>query len=127
MSFLQNPNVARSSVVQKQKFLRSKGLTETEIQIACDRAGVFTKDPSTIINMGIPHQPPVVPLRQSMQPTSLSTFQRVRDIVSSTALIAGLAYAVYMVYKVGRDKFSAKKFAQFLVILNEWKGFGLRK
>lgn len=77
--------------------------------------------------MGIAHQPPVLPLRQSMAATPLSTFQRVRDILSSTALIAGLAYAVYMVYKVGRNQFSAHKLAKFWMILNEWKIFGLRK
>lgn len=40
MNFLTNPNVQRSTLQQKQKFLRDKGLTEHEIQIACERAGI---------------------------------------------------------------------------------------
>lgn len=104
VTFLQNSNVARSTVVQKQTFLRSKGLTEDEIQVACERAGVFTKDPnsSTVINMGITHHPhPQHHHHQTPAVGSLvlSPLQKIKDILSSTALFAGVVYAIYVVYK----------------------------
>lgn len=58
IKFLNNPNVLRSAVGQKQAFLRSKGLTEDEIQLACERAGVFSREPiqqnhQTVISMDV--------------------------------------------------------------------------
>lgn len=93
---------------QKQKFLRSKGLTEDEIQIACERAGIFPTDPnSTVINMGISTTPNAsgMATQYSLSQTSAvvaqrSTLQYIREILSSTALIAGITYAVYLFYKV---------------------------
>lgn len=104
IKFLNNPNVMRSAINQKQSFLRSKGLTEEEIQLACERAGVFTKDPNiqsqTVISMGV--SPAAVPhpkagnyVIQSQQ----SWFGRVREILNSVALVSGLMYAVYLFYK----------------------------
>lgn len=89
-----------SALSQKQKFLRSKGLTETEIQLACERAGVFTMDPNansdqTIISIG-QHQKNYV-----VQPQT--TFGRIKEILSSIALVSGIAYAVYLFYKVVRN------------------------
>ncbi|KAJ6643829.1 Peroxisomal membrane protein PEX14 [Pseudolycoriella hygida] len=95
VQFLQNNNVQRTPLSQKQKFLRSKGLTEDEIQIACERAGVFSHDPnSTVINMGIS-----TPTTQYVVQQPLTTLQRIREILSSTALIAGFTYAIYLFYK----------------------------
>lgn len=106
MSFLQNPNVARSSIVQKENFLRSKGLSDEEIRLAFQQAGIFAKDPnSTIINMEIGHRPVVQQPSNSI--TSLSplyrtpetTLQKVYNIISSTAMVTGIVYAIYYVYK----------------------------
>jgi len=95
VQFLQNNNVQRNPLSQKQKFLRSKGLTENEIQIACERAGVFSHDPnSTVINMGIS-----TPTTQYVVQQPMTTLQRIREILSSTALIAGFTYAIYLFYK----------------------------
>lgn len=116
ITFLQNAGVKRNPLNQKQQFLRSKGLTEDEIQIACERAGVFGgsgADPTTVINMGIGtaaaaaaasdqrlhHHLHGIPLRS---PAAKSLLQHVRDVLSASALVAGVAYAVYMFYKVGR-------------------------
>lgn len=108
MSFLQNPNVSRSSLMQKEKFLRSKGLSDEEIQLAFQQAGIFTKDPnSTIINMEIGHRPSPPPIQSSNQSTTLSPFYRSPDtalqkfynIISSTAMVTGIVYAIYYVYK----------------------------
>lgn len=92
--------MARNSIVQKEKFLRSKGLSDEEIRLAFQQAGVFTKDPnSTIINMEIGHRPPnpvtLSPLYR--QPTT--TLQKIYNIISSTAMVTGVFYAIYYVYK----------------------------
>lgn len=78
--------------------MRSKGLTESEIQIACERAGVFTIDPnnpgdSTIISIGQHNKN-----YNSVVPKT--TFEKIKDILSSIALVSGIAYAVYLFYKV---------------------------
>ncbi|XP_031630134.1 peroxisomal membrane protein PEX14 isoform X2 [Contarinia nasturtii] len=104
VSFLQNPNVSRSSLMQKEKFLRSKGLSDEEIQLAFQQAGIFTKDPnSTIINMEIGHhrsppQPPtttLAPLYRSPE----TALQKFYNVISSTAMVTGIVYAIYYVYK----------------------------
>lgn len=110
VSFLQNPNVSRSSLMQKEHFLRSKGLRDDEIRLAFQQAGIFAKDPnSTIINMEIGHRPTATAaLAQSSN--SFATFvplyrtpetalQKAYNIISSTALVTGVVYAVYYVYK----------------------------
>lgn len=97
VNFLNNPNVLRSPLQQKQKFLRSKGLSEEEIQIACERAGCFSVDPnSTVINMGI-----TAPASNyQVVPTSkYTTLAKIKDTLSSIALVSGIAYAVYLFYK----------------------------
>lgn len=105
VSFLQNPNVARNSLMQKEKFLRSKGLSDEEVRLAFQQAGIFTKDPnSTIINMEIGHRSPT-----SIQPTSTpylpfyrspeTKLQKFYNIISSTAMVTGIVYAIYFMYK----------------------------
>lgn len=102
-SFLQNPNVARSSIAQKEKFLSSKGLTNEEIQLAFQQAGIFTKDPnSTIINMEIGHRS--APMQTPSATTALyrtpeTALQKIYNVISSTAMITGIMYAIYYVYK----------------------------
>lgn len=96
--------MARSSIVQKEKFLRSKGLSDEEIQLAFQQAGVFTKDPnSAIINMEIGHRAPPPSLQtQTMSPFYRSpetALQKIYNIVSSTAMVTGVIYAIYYVYK----------------------------
>lgn len=113
MAFLQNPNVARSSIVQKENFLRSKGLNDEEIRLAFQQAGIFTKDPnSTIINMEIGHRttaaPPPPPPQQpsnsvatfsSLYRTPETALQKVYNVISSTAMVTGIVYAIYYVFK----------------------------
>lgn len=42
VKFLLNPRVRNTSVHQKLLFLKQKGLTEAEINSACNRAGIDT-------------------------------------------------------------------------------------
>lgn len=105
IKFLNNPNVIRSAIPQKQSFLRSKGMTEEEIQLACERAGVFTKDPNlqrqTVISMGMGTSG--VPAGYSntnyVVQSKHSWLGRVKEILSSVALVSGLMYGVYLFYK----------------------------
>lgn len=83
---------------QKRNFLASKGLTDEEIQRAFERVGIFVtmsdlnenKD-ETRVNVG---QPPVNYRHQ------MTRFEKIKDIISSAALISGIAYAIYRFYKV---------------------------
>lgn len=108
ITFLQHQSVKRTSISQKQQFLRSKGLTEDEIQIACERAGCFSVDPnnqSTYINMGITAASPPPTTTTSLASIlfgngSLTALQRIKEILTSTALVAGISYVIYLFYKV---------------------------
>lgn len=101
INFLQNDRIRRSPVNQKHKFLKSKGLTDQEIQIACERAGVFSQDPnSTVIEMDMNTQ-------QSgylMVPRTRSSFGVIKEALQSMALVSGLAYACYLFYKVNTKR-----------------------
>ncbi|XP_055625975.1 peroxisomal membrane protein PEX14 isoform X2 [Toxorhynchites rutilus septentrionalis] len=104
VKFLHNPNVLRSAINQKQSFLRSKGLTENEIQIACERAGVFSRDPTTafpsetVINMDVSGPTGHSKGHYVIQPRQ-TMFGKIREVLSSVALISGLMYGVYLLYK----------------------------
>jgi len=91
VNFLNNPKVARSTLIQKRNFLASKGLTEEEIQEALERVGIFDKmsdnKDETRINIAQPYK------------HQMTTFEKIKDIISSAALISGLAYGIYMFYK----------------------------
>lgn len=103
VKFLSNPNVMRSAINQKQSFLRAKGLTEDEIQLACERAGVFTKDPNiqsqTVISMGVGPAAGYPKSNYVIQSRQQSWFGRVKEVLSSVALISGVMYGVYLFYK----------------------------
>jgi len=92
VNFLNNPKVARSTLIQKRNFLASKGLTNEEIQKAFEKVGIFEKMDSqdeTRININS-----VQPYKHQM-----TTFEKIKDIISSAALISGLAYGIYLFYK----------------------------
>ncbi|GAB0094570.1 peroxisomal membrane protein PEX14 [Sergentomyia squamirostris] len=103
VTFLQNPNVSRSAVDQKQKFLRSKGLREEEIEIACQRAGVFTLDPNskqfqTVVNMSS------YPAANYMV-TRPSWFIRVRDTLQSMAIFGAVTWFVFWLWRTYIEPF----------------------
>ncbi|XP_049545946.1 peroxisomal membrane protein PEX14 isoform X1 [Anopheles darlingi] len=106
IKFLNNPNVVRSAINKKQAFLRSKGLTEDEIQIACERAGVFTADPKlpshTVISMGVESGGASYAksgASYQLQQRSSNFLTRMKDILSSVAMLSGLMYGAYWLYK----------------------------
>lgn len=96
VNFLNNPRVAKSTLIQKRNFLARKGLTDEEIQQAFEKVGIFVKMSDDNKNDG--------ETRIDIQPTYkhvMSTFEKIKDLVSSAALISGVAYGIYMFYKVG--------------------------
>lgn len=114
VNFLTNPAVQRSTINQKQRFLRDKGLSEREIQIACERAGVFTGvHHQQRIEQPQPPQPQVQhyhhhpqqqqhqhqQLQENVWKKPLSVLERVKEILSSVAVFGGVVYLVYKFYK----------------------------
>lgn len=83
-------------MAQKQKFLQRKGLSDREIQIACERSGAYSlHDTQTIAPPRLPNPPMIMPYRQQ---TQISTFDRIREIVHNIALFSAVIYAVYTFY-----------------------------
>lgn len=95
VNFLNNPKVARSTLLQKRNFLASKGLSDDEIQRAFERVGIFDKMSDIVEDTRINIAQPTTTFRHQM-----TTFEKIKDIVSSAALISGVAYGIYMFYKV---------------------------
>lgn len=103
MNFLRNPKVARSSLLQKRNFLASKGLSEDEIQLAFERVGIFSKvnaleEAMEETKINIPQVTPVHKCK--CYDHQLTTFEKIKDVLSSVALLSGIAYGIYMFYKV---------------------------
>lgn len=98
VKFLENRNVVITPLAQKQKFLQRKGLTDKEIQVACERAGAY------VLHDKQTREPPALPIPiQSNVYTSqvqpISYFDKFKEIVHNVALFSAVAYAIYMFYK----------------------------
>lgn len=98
VKFLQNQNVINTPLVQKQKFLQRKGLSDREIQVACERSGAYDIHEK----QQVPVAPirTMVPLQYGQMQQQYSWFERLKEIVHNTAVISALAYAIYMFYQV---------------------------
>lgn len=102
--FLTNPNVVDRPFQQKQSFLKSKGMTDEEVRIACERANVradiTVPQPQQIAvtsMQGLPHY--------SVVPPQTSVWIRMRDILHTLALLGGISYAIFWVYKTYIEPF----------------------
>ena len=103
--FLQNPKVSSSPIKQKRDFLLSKGLTNKEIDLACQKAGVSTQDPVTSV-IPVTSYPqnqvvatiPSYPVQTTFQgPRWLHNF---RDFLHFVVLLGGAAYGCYYMWRV---------------------------
>lgn len=105
VQFLQNPKVSSSPSMQKQEFLKRKGLTDEEIKTAfklasvdniADYNAIQSQNPYTAVQIssGSSH-----PYRQMSiyQPRFL---QKVKEFFNVTALIGMTVYCAYWFYKV---------------------------
>ncbi|KAK9711495.1 Pex14 N-terminal domain [Popillia japonica] len=92
VKFLQNQSVVGTPLAQKQKFLQRKGLSDKEIQIACERAGAY----SLHENQSLTLPPPPVPYGQQIQ---ISLFDKIKELVHNVALFSAVIYALYTFYR----------------------------
>nr|XP_023029145.1 peroxisomal membrane protein PEX14 isoform X1 [Leptinotarsa decemlineata] len=99
IKFLQNPNVINTPLAQKQKFLQRKGLTDKEIQLACEKSGSYERYEEQN------RLPPPLPLTPSpasnhfyRNQTQLSIFSRIRDVIQNVALFSIAAYLIHKFY-----------------------------
>ncbi|XP_065173607.1 peroxisomal membrane protein PEX14 isoform X2 [Atheta coriaria] len=99
VKFLSNANVVRTPLAQKQKFLQRKGLTNEEVQIACERSGAYAQH-EEVQRTPPPLPPQLVPVgyRQHAQ-QQITLFDRIRDIVHNAAVFSIVAYAIYKFYE----------------------------
>ncbi|XP_018321116.1 peroxisomal membrane protein PEX14 isoform X2 [Agrilus planipennis] len=98
INFLKNPKVASTPLASKQNFLKRKGLTDQEIQIACEKSGAYELHESQIT------ESPRVPSRSLIsrsydQVQYKSFFERLKEVVQNAALLSAVIYAIYMFYK----------------------------
>lgn len=99
VKFLQNPKVSASPLHQKQEFLRRKGLTDKEIQRACDLASIGAQNgilpvrqmDYTSVPMYI--QPPPAVWQNSL-------YLKIKEFFNATAIVGATLYCIYQLYKV---------------------------
>lgn len=99
IKFLQNPNVVNTPLPQKQKFLQRKGLTDQEIQLACEKSGAYNyyEVQSQIL-------PPPVSIISNLprynSQVQLSFFDKIREVVHNIAIFSIVAYVLQKLYQV---------------------------
>lgn len=93
--FLSSPNVQKSPNDMKTAFLKKKGLSDAEIELAFKKCESIlqTRAVDVLQYPAFQHLPPPVHWSQSQK---WLTF---RDFVNSIVLIAGFAYGIYWLYK----------------------------
>lgn len=109
LKFLQNPKVMSSPLYQKKAFLEKKGLTQEEINISVQRAGVTETAGSEVVQaargpppgyqpglmngaLSVP-QPAYVPIPPQ------STWGKVRDLTMTTVVVASVSYTLYQLFQ----------------------------
>nr|XP_018900213.1 PREDICTED: peroxisomal membrane protein PEX14 [Bemisia tabaci] len=96
--FLRGPQVQQTPLELRKQFLKKKGLTDNEIAIACDKAGIntFTQLDSTghnHVSLSVNHQ-----IARPAE-TTTSWIQLFKDISYTVGFISGIFYALYLFYK----------------------------
>lgn len=103
VKFLENPKVIQSPLVQKQRFLQNRGLTEEEIRAACERSGAYDHHERAITSSPpMPQTPNMVSSYGNYGPLQTSWFSRLRDIVHSIAIFSVVVYVIKKFYDVSR-------------------------
>ncbi|XP_019773151.1 peroxisomal membrane protein PEX14 isoform X2 [Dendroctonus ponderosae] len=99
VKFLENPKVIQSPLVQKQRFLQNRGLTEEEIRVACERSGAYDHHERVLTpSPPGPHPPNMISSYRNYGPLQTSWFSRLRDIVHSIAIFSVVVYAIKKFY-----------------------------
>ncbi|NXM84314.1 PEX14 protein, partial [Oenanthe oenanthe] len=94
VKFLQNPRVRQSPLATRRAFLKKKGLTDEEIELALQQSGTSAEEPQSPgpASQPVPAQPPQ-PLLYS-PPGS-----RWRDYGALAIIMAGIAFGFHQLYK----------------------------
>ncbi|XP_029011944.1 peroxisomal membrane protein PEX14 isoform X2 [Betta splendens] len=92
VKFLQNPKVRQSPLVTRKAFLKKKGLTDEEVELAIQRSG-STEEILPLSPVGPPH-----PL-SATQLSPVTHSYRWRDYGALTVVMVGIAFGFHQLYK----------------------------
>ncbi|KAM8863613.1 peroxisomal membrane protein PEX14 [Spinachia spinachia] len=95
VKFLQNPKVRQSPLATRKAFLKKKGLTEEEVELAIQRSG-STEEVLPVSAAGPPH--PLHAPQLALAPHSPAGY-RWRDYGSLTIIMVGIAFGFHQLYK----------------------------
>ncbi|XP_029974516.1 peroxisomal membrane protein PEX14 isoform X2 [Salarias fasciatus] len=96
VQFLQNPKVRQSPLATRRAFLKKKGLTDEEVELAIQRSG-STEEVLPVVPVAPPHQ---LHHAAHLAPVPLSPAgYRWRDYGALTIIMAGIAFGFYQLYK----------------------------
>ncbi|XP_076597610.1 peroxisomal membrane protein PEX14 isoform X2 [Chaetodon auriga] len=95
VKFLQNPKVRQSPLATRKAFLKKKGLTDEEVEIAIQRSG-STEEVLPLSPVGPPH--PLHATQLVPAPHS-PTGYRWRDYGALTIIMVGIAFGFHQLYK----------------------------
>ncbi|XP_064446013.1 peroxisomal membrane protein PEX14 isoform X3 [Mirounga angustirostris] len=96
MKFLQNSRVRQSPLATRRAFLKKKGLTDEEIDLAFQQSGTAADEPSSLgpATQVVPVQPPHL-ISQPYSPVG----SRWRDYGALAVITAGIAFGFHQLYK----------------------------
>ncbi|XP_063291496.1 peroxisomal membrane protein PEX14 [Pelobates fuscus] len=97
VKFLQNPRVRQSPVSTRKDFLKRKGLTDEEIELALQQSGTAHDDPQPLAAaVGVPrHGPPPQLAVQPYNPPG----SRWKEYGALAIILAGIAFGFHQLYK----------------------------
>ncbi|XP_016070119.1 PREDICTED: peroxisomal membrane protein PEX14 isoform X3 [Miniopterus natalensis] len=96
VKFLQNSRVRQSPLATRRAFLKKKGLTDEEIDVAFQQSGTAAEEPSSLgsATQVVPVQPPHL-ISQPYSPVG----SRWRDYSALAVIMAGIAFGFHHLYK----------------------------
>ncbi|XP_059189494.1 peroxisomal membrane protein PEX14 isoform X3 [Centropristis striata] len=95
VKFLQNPKVRQSPLATRKAFLKKKGLTDEEVELAIQRSG-STEEILPLSHVGPPH--PLHATQLVPAPHSPAGY-RWRDYGALTIIMVGIAFGFHQLYK----------------------------
>ncbi|XP_044755716.1 peroxisomal membrane protein PEX14 [Coccinella septempunctata] len=93
VSFLQNSKVQDTPLAKKQEFLQRKGLTNEEIEKACEISGAYLLHEQQL------RVPPPLPISVNGNQKQLTFFYKIREILHSLVIFSFVGYALYKLYE----------------------------
>ena len=96
VKFLKNPRIVSSPLATKKAFLKSKGLTDNQIEEVCAKAGIANESPETPSEM-MPADAEYPLIKSNPQTTWLV---RLRDLANVIFVFGGAACGIHYLWKV---------------------------